>query len=53
LKQLITVNCSPGVFNVVPATGGEAEQLKVRAGFLIKNQPFGNYSLTYNVTIQP
>jgi hypothetical protein len=44
---------SPGVFNVVPATGGEAEQLEVRAVFLIKNQPFGNYSPTYNVTIQP
>jgi hypothetical protein len=44
---------SPGVFNVVPASGGGAELLEVRAVFLIKNQPFGNYSPTYNVTLQP
>lgn len=44
---------SPGVFNVVPQTGGDAEQIEVRAVFLIKNQPFGNYSPIYTVVIQP
>lgn len=44
---------SPGVFNIVPASTGDAEQIEARAVFLVKNQPFGNYSPTYNVTIQP
>lgn len=44
---------SPGIFNVVPNTPGDAEQIEVRAVFVIKNQPFGNYSPTYNAVIQP
>lgn len=44
---------SPGIFNIVPTTAGEAEQIEVRAVFLLKNQPFGNFSPTYNAVIQP
>jgi hypothetical protein len=44
---------SPGIFNIVPSNAGEAEQIEARGIFLIKNQPFGNYSPTYNVVIQP
>jgi len=44
---------SPGVFNIVPSVSGDAEQIEVRGIFLLKNQPFGNYSPTYNVVIQP
>jgi len=44
---------SPGVFNIIPSVSGDAEQIEVRGIFLLKNQPFGNYSPTYNVVIQP
>lgn len=44
---------SLGIFNVVPETAGDAEQIEARGIFLLKNQPFGNYSPTYNVVIQP
>lgn len=44
---------SPGIFNVIPTTPGDAEQIEVRAVFLVKNQPFGNYSPIYTVVIQP
>ncbi len=44
---------SPGVFNIVPTAVGDAEQIEVRAIFLVKNQPFGIFSPTYNVVIQP
>ena len=44
---------SPGVFNIVPSAAGDAELIEVRAIFLVKNQPFGNYSPIYNVVIQP
>lgn len=44
---------SPGVFNLVPANAAEAEQIEVRCVYLLKNQPFGNYSPTYNAVIQP
>ena len=44
---------SPGTFNVIPQTAGDAEQIEIRAVFLLKNQLFGNYSPTYNVVIEP
>lgn len=44
---------SPGVFNVVPTTFGNAEQIEVRAVFVVKNQIFGNYSPSYTIVIQP
>ena len=44
---------SPGVFNIVPTTAGEAEQIEVRAVYLLKNQPFGNFSPAYSALIQP
>lgn len=43
---------SPGVFNIVPENAGTAEQIEVRAVYLLKNQPFGNFSPTYNALIQ-
>ena len=44
---------SPGVFNIVPTNAGEAEQIEIRAVFIEKNQPFGNYSPIYTAIIQP
>lgn len=44
---------SPGVFNIIPTTPDTAEQIQIRAIFLVKNQPFGNYSPIYTAVIQP
>lgn len=44
---------SPGIFNVVPNVAGDAEQIEVRAVFIVKNQIFGNYSPSYTIVIQP
>lgn len=43
---------SPGVFNIVPTAAGEAEEIEIRCVFLVKNQPFGNYSPTYSAVIK-
>ena len=52
--QLVaTLTSSPGVFNVIPSTPGNAEQIEIRAIFYEKNQPFGNYSPIYTAVIQP
>lgn len=44
---------SPGVFNINPATAGQAEQIELRCVFIVKNQPYGNYSPIYTAVIQP
>ena len=44
---------SPGVFNAIPTSPGDAEQIEVRGIFLMKNQPFGIYSPIYTTVIQP
>lgn len=44
---------SPGVFNIHPATAGQAEQIELRCVFIVKNQPYGNYSPIYTAVIQP
>ncbi len=44
---------SPGIFNVNPQTVGDAEQVELRAVYIKNNQPFGNYSPGYTVTVAP
>lgn len=44
---------SPGVFNFHPTTAGQAEQIELRCVFIVKNQPYGNYSPIYTALIQP
>lgn len=44
---------SPGDFSVAPQTAGEAEQVEVRAIYLEKNQPIGDYSDIKVVLIAP
>lgn len=44
---------SPGVFNVNPQTVGDAEQIELRAVFIKDNQPYGNYSPIYTITVAP
>jgi hypothetical protein len=51
LASILTT--SPGVFNAIPQTPGDAEQIEVRGIFLMKNQPFGIYSPIYTTVIQP
>ncbi|MCW5959312.1 MAG: hypothetical protein KIS76_04065 [Pyrinomonadaceae bacterium] len=40
---------SPGTFSIIPESPGDAENLEIRAIFLQKNQPFGDYSPIYSV----
>ena len=44
---------SPGVFNVNPQTVGNAEQIELRAVYIKDNQPYGNYSPIYAITVAP
>jgi hypothetical protein len=44
---------SPGAFTVTPTTGGDAEQIEIRAVFLKKNNPTGNYSGIKTAVIAP
>lgn len=44
---------SPGVFNIVPQTPGEAEQIEIRAIGVENNENTGNYTPTYTVVIAP
>lgn len=48
-----TLTSSPGMFNIHPATAGAAEQIELRCVFIVKNQPYGNYSPIYTAIIQP
>ena len=48
-----TLTSSPGTFNIVPQTAGSAEQIEIRAVFIVKNQLYGQYSPIYAVVIQP
>ena len=48
-----TLTSSPGVFNIAPTVSGNAEQIEIRAVFILKNQIFGNYSPSYTIVIQP
>lgn len=51
LASILTT--SPGVFNAIPTSPGDAEQIEIRGIFLVKNQPFGIYSPIYMTVIQP
>lgn len=44
---------SPGTFAVVPAAAGVAEQIEVRAVYLQKNNPVGNFSDAKSAFIAP
>lgn len=48
-----TLTSSPGTFNIVPTTPGEAQAVEIRAVFIEKNQPFGQYSPIYSTVIKP
>lgn len=48
-----TLTSSPGAFHINPTTPGNAEQIEIRAVFIEKNQPYGQYSPIYSVVIQP
>lgn len=48
-----TALASPFVFEIAPANAGEAEQIEIRAIYLNKNTPFGEYSPTYSMVIAP
>lgn len=52
-QQAAIFTNSLGIFNVVPNVAGDAEQIEVRAVFIVKNQIFGNYSPSYTIVIQP
>lgn len=44
---------SPGLFNVVPQTAGDAEQIELRAVGIKDNVPYGNYSPIFTEVIKP
>lgn len=44
---------SPATLQIPPHTAGQAEQVEIRAIFLKKYAPVGNYSATYAVVIAP
>ncbi len=48
-----TLTNSPGIFPVAPTTPGRAEQIEVRAIYLRKNQPVGNYSDIVTAFVAP
>jgi hypothetical protein len=48
-----TLTSSPGVFNIVPKTAGEAEEIEIRAIFIKNNVPYGQYSPIYAEIIRP
>jgi hypothetical protein len=48
-----TLTSSPGTFNIVPTIPGEAQYVEIRAIFIVKNKPFGQYSPTYSTVIKP
>lgn len=48
-----TLTSSPGKFNIVPTTPGEAQTVEIRAIFIVKNQPYGQYSPIYSTVIKP
>lgn len=52
-KHAATLTSSPGGFNIHPTTAGVAEQIELRCVFIVKNQPYGNYSPIYTAVIQP
>jgi hypothetical protein len=52
-KVAATLTRSPGRFNIVPTTPGEAQTVEIRAIFIEKNQPFGQYSPIYSTVIKP
>jgi len=52
-KIAATLTSSPGMFNIIPATVGEAQTVEIRAIFIVKNKPFGQYSPIYSTVIKP
>ena len=52
-QYVTTLTSSPGVFNIHPTVAGTAEQIELRCVFIVKNQPYGNYSPIYTAIIQP
>ena len=52
-KIAATLTSSPGVFNIVPTAAGEAQTVEIRAIFIVKNQPYGQYSPIYSTVIKP
>jgi hypothetical protein len=48
-----TLTRSPGTFNIVPTTPGEAQSVEIRAIFIVDSKPFGQYSPIYSTVIKP
>lgn len=48
-----TLTSSPGAFHINPTTPGEAQTVEIRAIFIKKNQPYGQYSPIYSTVIKP
>lgn len=48
-----TLTRSPGTFNIVPMTAGEAQTVEIRAVYIVNNKPFGQYSPIYSTVIKP
>jgi hypothetical protein len=52
-KIAATLTRSPGNFNIIPTTPGEAQTVEIRAVFIVNNKPFGQYSPIYSTVIKP
>lgn len=52
-KIAATLTSSPGLFNIVPTTPGEAQTIEIRAIFIVKNRFYGQYSPIYSTVIRP
>ena len=48
-----TLTSSPGTFNIVPLEPGGVEEVEIRAIFIVKNEPYGQYSPIYSAVIKP
>lgn len=52
--QLATIALSsPVIYNVAPQTAGVAEQIEIRAIYMVKNSTVGQYSPSYTLVIAP
>lgn len=52
-KIAATLTRSPGAFNIVPTTPGEAQSVEIRAIFIVNSKPYGQYSPIYSTVIKP
>ena len=48
-----TLTSSPGRFHINPTVPGEAQTVEIRAIFIMKNEPYGQYSPIYSTIIKP